>query len=259
MAEFYFSSTLMWRARLDEIFRMAYENAFAGVEFWAQHFMSRGYSAEEYRKLNALYPLKTVLHNFSWDLNLASINDGMRKASILETKKAVDLLDSLGGYEITVHPGQRSLDMATDVFYERLKSSLDEIYRYAQERSIEVSLEIMEKNDREFIVSGEAIEKLTGDLPGRFYYTLDVAHCSGGEEEIFDTLERLKGISKIHISNRTGTKLHTPLSTGDYEFRRLLPRLEKYRLPMVIEGYDGSSEFQILKENINYLKEIGGL
>lgn len=258
MADLYFSSVLMWGARLDEIFRLAYENAFAGVELWAQHFVSRSYSIEEYKRLNALYPLKTIVHNFSWDLNLASVNDGIREASVLETKKAIDLLDSLGGYEITVHPGQKSLDvMETDIFYEKLRDSLDEIYRYARERSVEVSLEIMEKRDREFIVSREAIEKLTEDSPDRFYYTLDVAHCC--EEEIFDTLDRLRGISKIHVSNRAGTKLHTPLREGDYEFRELLPRLEKYRLPMVIEGFDGGDGFRILNDNIKYLKEIGGL
>ena len=258
MADLYFSSTLMWNSRLEEIFAMAYENGFAGVEFWAQHFACRGYSAEEYVKLGALYPLKTIVHNFSWDLNLASLNDGIREASIRETKKAVELLDSLGGYELTVHPGHKSFEMKPDIYYERIKGSLEDIYEYARERSIDVSLEIMEKNGKEFIVSGEAMETLTRDWPERFYYTLDVAHCDS-EEILWDTLERLNRISKVHISNRKGTRLHTPLREGDYAFHRLLPELEKYRLPMVIEGFDGSSEFQILKDNINYLREMGGL
>jgi sugar phosphate isomerase/epimerase len=259
MAELYFSSILMWNAPLDEIFKTACENGFAGIELWAQHFVSRGYDAGEYVKLGACYPVKTILHSFSWDLNLASLNDAIREASVRETQKAVGLANLLGAGEITVHPGRETLRLAgeRELCDQKLSASLGEIEAYARRQDVRVSLEIMEKKDGEFIVSPEAMERLTAGMPGRFCHTLDVAHCDS-EEEIFFALERLRGISKIHISNRTGKKLHTPLREGDYEFRTLLPRLKKYGLPLVVEGFDESRAFEILKDSIVYLKEIGG-
>ncbi|WP_088186860.1 sugar phosphate isomerase/epimerase family protein [Desulfosporosinus sp. FKA] len=258
MPELYFSSTLMWPASLEDLFRTAYENGFAGVEFWAQQFAVKGYSVKDFVKMLSIYPLKTMVHSFSWDLNLASLNDEIREASIRETLKGIDLTATLGGFEITVHPGKRTLDTEPEVYYERLRNSLVEISRYAKERHVNVSLEIMEKAKKEFVVSIEALKQLTGNLFNEFFYTLDIAHCDQ-EEIIFTSLASLDRISKLHVSNRKGKILHTPLRKGDYKLDKLLPRLSNYKLPLVIEGFDDDNEFWILKDNIKFLKENGVL
>ncbi len=255
MSQMYFSSMLMWNASLDQIFSMAYENGFDGIELWAEQFSARGYSIDEYRKLSSLYPVKTFVHSYSKDLNLAALNIGMLEASIQETKKGIDLTNALGAYELTVHPGQRSLPVDPEGYYQRLYYALEQICCYAKDKFVDVSLEIMEKDGKNFIVSPEEMIKLTGPLFDKFYYTLDVAHCNG-EKEVFDALNGMKRISKIHISNRIGNHLHTPLFEGDYSFHELIPKLQCYNLPMVVEGFDADTQFTLLRKNIEFLKTL---
>ena len=86
MATIYLSSTLLWNGSLEDIFDLAGQSGLDGIELWAQQFFYQGYREEDYQKLMALYPLKGCVHSQSWDLNLASINDGIRAQSVCEVK-----------------------------------------------------------------------------------------------------------------------------------------------------------------------------
>lgn len=258
MAEFYLCSTLMWNATLEEMVRFVYDNGLDGIEMWAQQWFTRGYSAEEYHKLSALYPIKTFVHSCSWDLNPASLNDGIRNASVLEIEKSIDLADSLGTYEVTVHPGHCTFGSNPEPYTNRMNQSLTELLAYAAQKRIDLSLEIMEKIPKEFVTSVAAMKSITQELEDKFYYTLDIAHCDG-VDFLMKMLQQGKRFSKFHISNRRGNTFHTPLPDGDYDFTALLPTLIPYHLPFVIEGFDSQKEFSIAKKNINFLKLYGGI
>ena len=88
MANIYLCSTLLWNASLEEIFNLACQSGLDGIELWAQHFFHREYDAGEFEKLAALYPIKSCIHSQSWDLNLASMNEGIRKQSVIEVEKS---------------------------------------------------------------------------------------------------------------------------------------------------------------------------
>ena len=60
MADIGDSSCMMWNAQLEEMIRKLYENGIDEMELWAQHFQHRRFSVEEYVKLSALYPIKSV-------------------------------------------------------------------------------------------------------------------------------------------------------------------------------------------------------
>ena len=256
MANIYLSSTLLWRGSLEEIFNNVFRFGSDGIELWSQQFFYRKFDIGEFEKLAALYPLKNCVHSQSWDLNISSVNDGIRKQSVAEVKKSVELAYQLGLDEVTVHPGHRTIS-GTEVSYGAyLHESLREILEYAQKRKIDVSLEIMEKIPREFVTTMDAMKAVCGDMFDQFVYTLDVAHCDG-EEEILSTLQNYRPrISKIHISNRKGSRFHTPLDEGDYDMEKLLPELARYNLPMVIEGLDSSRDFSAAKQNIQFVQHI---
>lgn len=256
MANIYLSSTLLWRGSLEEIFDNVFRFGSDGIELWSQQFFYRKFDIGEFEKLAALYPLKNCVHSQSWDLNISSVNDGIRKQSVAEVKKSVELAYQLGLDEVTVHPGHRTIS-GTEVSYGAyLHESLREILEYAQKRKIDVSLEIMEKIPREFVTTMDAMKAVCGDMFDQFVYTLDVAHCDG-EEEILSTLQNYRPrISKIHISNRKGSRFHTPLDEGDYDMEKLLPELARYNLPMVIEGLDSSRDFSAAKQNIQFVQHI---
>lgn len=255
MKQILVSSTLLWNATLEEMFGRVYECGVDGIELWAQQFFAKGYQEEEYLRLAALYPIHTYVHSSSWDLNLASMNEGIRRASVKEVIASMQLASRLGAFEVTVHPGHMTLEANRGDYVRWMRESLKEIAEASRRLGVDVSLELMEKIKKEFVVDLNSMRAVTGDLFDFFYYTVDLAHCDS-EEEAFYMLEHLKRISKIHISNRAGTRLHTPLDEGDYDFRRLLPRLFSYKIPVVVEGYDCGRDFNILKRNMKFIKTM---
>lgn len=258
MSEFYLSSTLMWNVTLEEMVQFTYDNGLDGIELWAQQWFEKGYSVEEYQRLTALYPIKTFVHSCSWDINPASINDGIRHASILEIKKSIDLAASLNAYEVTVHPGHSSVNGSPEPYAVRMYQTLKELLAYSTQKWIDLSLEIMEEIPNEFVTSVAAMKSITREMESDFYYTLDTAHCEG-VHVLMEMLGQGMRFSKFHISNRQGKKLHTPLPDGDYDFASLLPMLKDYAIPFVIEGFDSQKEFSIAKKNIQFLKLNGGM
>ena len=258
MRRIFVSSTLFWKASLDEIFRCVYEEGYDGIEFWAQHFWERQYDINEYLRLSALYPLQTAVHSCSWDLNLSSMTEGIREESVRQVRRSMELAHMVNAMDLTIHRGHMTMAESRDESMRRLQQSLDEIAVYSKRCGVDVSLEIMEKIPKEFITDPAAMREAVGIHEREFYYTLDVAHCDS-EQELFEILDTLNRISKIHISNRAGKKYHTPLDSGDYDFGKLLPKLLAYDLPMVVEGYDTSRDFHIFTENTHFLKTHGGL
>lgn len=253
----YFSSTLMWNKSLDEIMKKAYLEGFQGIELWMQQVEYKKYSVNECKQALKKNPIDITIHAYSWDLNLSSLNEGIRKASINEILKSIDYAHLIKAKDVTIHPGRKTIFGFEDNNKELLYKSLKEISDYAKEKNIIISLEIMEKVSKEFITSDIELKECIKNLYEDFQYTLDVAHCTN-EEEVFNYLNSVDRISKIHISNKIGNKLHTPLSIGDYDFQELLFKLEETNNPLVIEGIDYSDDLDILENNINFIKSIKG-
>lgn len=255
MTEIYFSSTLMWNSSLEEIFKKAYLNGFTGIELWAQQFATQKFVAAHYQRLQEIYPIKTMIHSFSWDLNIASLNEAIREASLNQIYKSIDLANNLGALEVTVHPGKETICGLKNFHEALLQDSLKKILTYAQKTKIDVSLEIMEKIPKELITTDLALKRILGDVYHAFTYTVDIAHCMN-ECEALQYLKRIDRLSKIHISNKCGNKLHSVLNKGDYDFSELIFKLAEKKKPLVIEGYDDSQASFMLNTNINFIRSI---
>lgn len=255
MNHVYFSSTLMWNADLPEILDAAGTYGADGIELWAQQFESRKFSAAECLRLLEKHPLPILVHSKTWDLNFASLNRSIRDASLNEIKSSIDLAARLHAAEITVHPPRESVKGSRALSRELCYHGLCEVLSYARRAGVTVSLEIMEKIPKEMMTTRQAVQELTGDLYGEFFYTVDAAHCAD-EPELLDFLRNLPRISKLHISNRRGKTYHTPLSDGDLSFPRLWPALETAGLPMVVEGLDLSTRYTVLQENMKYIETL---
>lgn len=256
MSMVYVSSTLMWNCSLEEMFDWTCRSGLDGIELWAQHFFARDYSPEKYQCLAALYSMKSCVHSQSWDLNLASLNEGIRKQSVQEVKKSIDLAHRLEMEEVTVHPGHQSIPAKVSDYEANLRQSLEELVAYAESRRVKLSLEIMEKIPREIVTDMQVMQRVCGALFPRCVYTLDVAHCDSAQEAIHTMEEYGEHISKIHISNRRGNKFHTPLDEGDHNMEELLPKLAKYDVPFVIEGLDVAEDFPVAKRNVAFVQTV---
>lgn len=250
------ASSMMWNANPEDMFQVIYDNGLTEMELWAQHLDYRRFSCREFADLAVRYPVNICLHSYSWDLNPASINEGIRKTSVEEIKKAIRKAYHLGAGEVTVHPGRMTIPMDRHIYEQNMRNSLEEIVDCSLHYGVTVSLEIMEKIPKEIYTGVEEMEELAKDLPCSF--TLDIAHCDSTEEaeHILRSTDR---ISKLHISNRKGGIYHTTLDDGDFDFSLLFPKLEKTELPMIIEGFDMDNSFPVLSRNLNFLRECGGL
>ncbi|AKL97279.1 sugar phosphate isomerases/epimerases [Clostridium aceticum] len=255
MKNIYISSNLMWDASLEEMFQVVETYGLGGIEFWAQHMEAKDYDIEVCRNKLEQYQLACIVHGKSWDLNIASLNKEIRKTSLMEIKSSIDLAAKLGAKEVTIHPPRETIGGDRETCVKLAKQGLKELIAYGEENEINISLEIMENIPKELITNATELIEVMGEEYKRISYTLDLAHCES--IEAFNILhDALYQVSKIHISNRQGNKLHTPLSKGDYNFYELMPLLESKKVPLVIEGFERGNEFKDLKENINLLKKI---
>ncbi len=252
MKQIYISSTMVWNATLEDMYRLVAAYGLGGIEWWAQHMYCRQYDETEYRRLSDAYSLRTAVHSCSWDLNLSSMNEAVRKTSVEEVVRSMQLAKRLGAEEVTVHPGHMTMQGWRKPSIALMKQSLQEIADASYRMNMPVSLEIMEKTKKEIVTDMAAMQEVTGDLFSFFSYTVDVAHCDSAGEVLY-TLNHLPRVSKIHISNRMGQQYHTPLDEGDYDFSALLPSLYTYGIPLVVEGYDPDGSWNTFHRNMAFL------
>lgn len=252
MSNLYFSSLLLMNASLDRMFSFGSALGFDGIEVWSQHFHLLGFSAGECKALSDQWGMEIVVHAPSWDVNIASLSEEIRRASLEEVKRSMDFAVLAGAGEVTVHPGHISAPVRSELHLARLHESLEELHGYSREKDMPLSMEVMEKTPSMMGTSSESMRLAMGDLFGSFRYTVDVAHCDD-EEEVYTLLSTLPRVSKLHLSNRQGWKFHTPLFQGDHDFLRMLPGLRATGLPLVLEGKDRDGDFGLLRSTVDFM------
>lgn len=255
MRNLYVSSNFFFNADLETMTDETERYGFSGIEIWAQQFDLAGYSRKKCRALSDQYGLKNFVHAKSWDLNFASLNQSIRDASIGEIKRSIDLADDLAISEVTVHPPQMTLVGDRERSLRFGRKGLAEIVSYGESKHVAVSIELMEKLPHELVTSYDEFVELADGFIDQLKVTIDIAHCDSLDEfesyfEVFDN------ISKIHLSNRKGKVLHTPLFDGDYDFGCCYESIQKKNVPIVLEGFDIGPDLMQLEKEMSYFKQI---
>ncbi len=249
------SSTLFWGASLESIFSFLRTNNIKTMELWAEHFDFFQFDINEYIGLARQSDVKTIVHSKSWDLNFASLNKTIRESSLKEIKNCIDLAEQLGATEVTIHPPRKTVGGISEITFDLAYQGFKDIVLYAKDKNITISVEIMEKIAKEILIDVDSFNKILKDLADQVACTLDIAHCTD-EKEFFSYLEAMKNISKIHISNKIGKFLHSPIYEGDFNFLEILPRIESYNVDLVLEGLDTSEDHQIIKKSLAYIAQM---
>jgi sugar phosphate isomerase/epimerase len=245
----------MWNASVQEIFSMANFYKVGGIELWAEQAEAFHYNTCAIRRLAQKYDIKVVVHSKSWDLNFASLNKSVQRASLRSIKKSIDFAKVLGASEVTIHPPRQTLLIEDSFYIKKTQTGLEKLLEYSEKQGVSLSLEIMEKLPKEIITTPETLKTILGSLYESFIYTVDIAHCND-KKEIFSILASIDSVSKIHISNKRGKLFHTPLYDGDFDFQQILPRLKEYNVPLVIEGLEAGSSYQVLKNNMDFVQNV---
>ena len=253
MINVYLSTPLMWNNPIEEIFRTAKQQRM-GLEIFHQQMDHHGVSSEALQRLIVAYEMEVFVHAYSWDLNLCALQESVRSVSVQETKKSIAFAHALGAKDVTIHPGRLSIGLKETSYDGYMQASMKELMDYADELGQPISFEIMEPVGKEFITDRHVMERVAGELWERMYLTLDVAHCRD-EAMVLDHLENLPRIRKLHLSNRTKTKYHTPLGEGELDFQNLKGAILDSALPLVIEGMDTETAKEAVNKNVRYLEE----
>lgn len=210
-----FSTLALFRNTNDEIVEIAKNNGFDMIELLAENQFN--FNTED-----ALRSFNVMIHGPTVDLNIASINKGIREESVRQMKETIDMARNVNAEAITIHPGKigRDDNRLRKVAVEKAIESVGELVDYSD---LTVSVENMPER---FSFLGNRIEELeliqeeTGCM-----ITIDTGHANtcSNPHEFFD----LKNICYFHLNDNNGEKdQHLPLGEGTLDLE-LLKKVDK--------------------------------
>ena len=200
------------------------------------------------------FNIKTTIHAPLSDINLASPNQAIRKASIQQMKRSMDLALSLDAEVVVVHPGQmpilgRDLEEAV-LRYNR--ESLAECAVYAADCGVNMCVENMPRIDGLLFQDLDELDRLVKDIGAQI--TLDVGHAHNNFIPTKDMLKSSR-VKHVHLSDNDGTfDQHHALGSADIDFKSLIDDLQKmnYQGILVVE-VKGAAD---VKPSLSYLQGI---
>lgn len=185
------------------------------------------------------YNLKYSIHAPICDMNIASLNERMREASVLDLLSLVESSLSLNINTITVHPGVYSLAVPDleEKSVAAAKKSLRTLDRIMAEYGIKVAVENMP--DLNFML-GRTPQELADLVDGtELGVCFDIGHANTvGDIDGFIDLLGSKFVN-VHIHDNQGkTDEHLVLGEGNVDFQSTLKKLSSYKGNYVIESRD---------------------
>ena len=253
MLKWYGASTLFWGSSFGDICKRIKDVDLQGVELWAEQFWQESFVVADVLEKSRVHNLDISLHAASWDLNISSLNQGIREQSILEIERSIELAYALHVENITIHPGRLTLNEEWMPWHmDCLQQSMDTLESIAQRAGITLSIELMEHVKKEFVTSPDLLNALVDHRSKYVTTTFDVAHIPLSQSPV-ELLQKLHRVDKIHISNSTVEKYHVPLGEGEIDIMSVMPLIERLDVPVVIEGFDYLGKGNMLEKNVRFL------
>ncbi|WP_299521812.1 sugar phosphate isomerase/epimerase [uncultured Methanobrevibacter sp.] len=197
------------------------------------------------------YNLKYTIHSPIINLNIASLTESIRQASVFEIKKSIDFANEIGAELVVVHPGSipflgRDFE---DKIYELNKQSIKEIGEYGKDLGVTAAIENMPTFEGYMYTNPYELNELLTDL--NMSMTLDIGHGNhagyGPEDMYFDSIKH------IHIHDNNGDDdSHYALGDGSIDLKRIVSTFED-------KNYDGIYIIEVnekdwVKKSYDYLK-----
>jgi sugar phosphate isomerase/epimerase len=200
------------------------------------------------------HTIRTTVHSPLSDINLASPNKSIRKASISQVKKSMDLAVELNTDIVVVHPGQVPF-LSREYKEEILKNSfnsLDECQAYAEDLGVFMCVENMPNMDGFLFQDLNDLNQLAEDLGTLI--TLDVghAHTMG-----FSTDEMIQSdyLGHTHLSDNDGSfDNHEALGKCNIDFENLLKNLKNKNYSGILT-IEVKNEMEVL-DSLDYLRKL---
>lgn len=175
------------------------------------------------------YNLKTSIHSPLSDINIASLNESIRKASVEEIKNSIDLASKIDSDVVVVHPGNMAF-LARKFEQEIQKSclkSLKECSKYADELGINMCVENMPDMEGMIYKDLGKLSEMVQEIGASM--TLDVGHAHNMGFTIQEMIE-YDNIGHIHLSDNDGSfDNHDAVGSENIDFKLLFKGLNKVK------------------------------
>jgi len=217
---------------------------------------------KEWQELLQSYPLYPSLHACYIDINIASLSENIRKASVKRVTQCIQLASKLEASYVTIHPGKFSRDYPPFLFpkaHERAVNSIRELLATCDEQNVLLALENTQNGlDRGLLTDPKTIKMCLERLESQMARVLvDLGHAHTHGLDPLDFLYSLKPyVCAVHIHNNNGrTDLHQPLSEGSLNYPPVLKKLAAIPVhcPILIEMHN----LEDLLTSRDYLRKSG--
>jgi sugar phosphate isomerase/epimerase len=191
------------------------------------------------------YGLGVVGHT-AYYLPIASGIEEIRRASLEELRRCVDVFASIGARWMNIHPDRHAPMHSRAFFVEKNLDTLTELLPYATDRDVGLMLENLPGDFNTAAQMGELLDPLP-----ELGLHLDVGHAnlmvgySTVEELLAAYGARLRHVH-LHDNKGGSADLHLPLGTGSVDVRGAVRLLQRH-------GYDGTITLEVFTPDQHHL------
>jgi len=208
---------------------------------------------DEFADILPSYDICYSVHAPICDINIASIYDSIREASLKETIGTIEAASKLDIDRVTVHPGLSSMSVRgiEDRYIAKAKESMIELEKASAEYGVHVAIENMPEM---YFFLGRTASELSAIVEGTdldICFDIGHANTTGQIDAMIDMFG--DGIFNVHIHDNKGTNdEHLTIGAGRIDFQKVLSKMEFYRGNYVIEArsLESAIESQSLLESL---------
>jgi len=187
-----------------------------------------------------------IVGHTAFYLPIASGIEEIRRASLVELRRCVDVFAELGARWMNVHPDRHAPMHDRAFFIQKNIATLGELLPYAAERGVGIMLENLPGDFN----TAQQLGELLDPLPELGLH-LDIGHAnlmvlqSTVNELLAAYGSRLRHVH-LHDNKGGGADLHLPLGTGSVDVRGAIRALQEV-------GYDGTITLEVFTPDRHHL------
>lgn len=230
------SSMALWKYSPKDAVRRASELGFGSWEI----MLEGRHLQKDYTKIKELadsYGLKLFVHAPFSDLNIASLNERIRKETLSQIFEAVETADFLESDVITMHSGRLSpLGMLfREEAWEANLKSVGEVLEFVYDFDLKLCLENMPNFPFAFCCEIDELQRVL-DIDPELGLTLDIAHAHTCGDEIEYINELKDRVLHVHLHDSDGlSDSHDAIGEGNIDFSRVMYHLRDFKGYKIIE------------------------
>ncbi len=199
------------------------------------------------------------LHAPYHDLNLATLNLGVRKEVMHQISECIETANYLNSNIVVVHPGHlASRKYLKDRILNIMAKNFKRLAEISEDFGVQLCMENISSKPTALCVHIKEILYICNLVDSdHFKICLDAAHANTTGLSPDHFAEELKDyVAHVHISDNTGVDDHLPIGLGNIDFKKFIHALNSYDGYMIIEGWMPRNQDYFLRWDKKQIDDI---